>query len=114
MNNEPNEFVIFSCCASLVPFQSSDSDYVLECFSDEEGAGQLDSRSHEDRPNVQEGDAGEEKDEDPIDDRSDTSSLELRKLLRRREELERRRKIQEKHRERYQVSANREEFLELH
>lgn len=89
--------------------QSSDSDYVLESFSDDEGGGG--SVQAQQSINNATGDAaaaaGGQILEDDMDRKSTdtTPSTELRKLLRRRDELERSNKMQEKRHERYQVSG---------
>lgn len=93
-------------CLLICHSQSSDSDYVLESFSDDEGVGKeteaitagkemIDGEAVEDA-----GDLG------PEDQKNNSEpSAELRNLLRRRDELERSNKMQEKRHERYQVSG---------
>lgn len=90
--------------------QSSDSDFVLESFSDDESARDqkpltngIDVASEDDVLKQQQ-QQKEEEGHQSDDRKSDTS--ELRKLRRRKVELERSNKMQEKRHERYQVSNN--------
>lgn len=106
-NKNPDKFctVLLNVKNDLIDLypQLSDSDYdMLECFSDDEGATSRIDELIEKKPDAA-SPVNQKLTEDDADSKSDTST-ELKKLLRRREELERSNKLQEKRHERYQVS----------
>lgn len=93
-------------CLLICHSQSSDSDYVLESFSDDEGVGKETEAITAGKEMI-DGEAVEDAgDLCPEDQKTNSEpSAELRNLLRRRDELERSNKMQEKRHERYQVSG---------
>lgn len=99
-DNDPIE------CLVICHSQSSDSDYVLESFSDDEGATKETGATITAGKVVMDGQTVEEAGDLCPEDQKNNSepSAELRNLLRRRDELERSNKMQEKRHERYQVS----------
>lgn len=77
---------------------TSDSEILLESFSDEEGEVQ--------KPSAVESKGNAEIKDSP-DLKTHHDAAEIRKLLRRKDELERKQKMEEKYNERLQVSSRR-------
>ena len=74
---------------------SSDSEMLIESFSDEENDTKKDAAKESN---------GKTKSEDSPDLKSHHDATEIRRLLRRKDELERKQKMEQKYNERLQVS----------
>lgn len=94
-----------------------DSEILFETFSDEEEDGENGDANNVDKlspnnngtnsddvPQASNDDGGDQLNCSKVSNESDSGAAEIRKLLRRKDELERKQKMQERHNQRLQVS----------